>query len=667
MKKRGLSGIVATLLLILIAVIAISLIWNFVRPVIVDVIGDKSKQGDVSRFADCIDLNTEVSECDNLENGIYNVRVSRGADNAELKEIRFIFNTENEEFILTNEDAIPSYIVGELGSITYQFNLSEITLEDVLKVDVAGILVGGEICGLSGTPVICTQEVVQGAECGNGILEGEEECDDGNLDNGDGCSSSCQLEGEMQSCSDQGIIIVPLSDFDEETCTRTRNGYLDGRIKPLPPIGFHSIGPSVAERTSEIGANYHRLLISWHKAYNESGDFKKDVFDSMYDVYVDNNMGILLTIKSNDPNRSTCSYEVGERSIDERDSYPKNETEWTNYVKSLVSEYYVKPILEGNKPLFVGIQLGNEWSHQFVVNTTDNPECDSDKVDQLVKKEMMVNLTRLTYEAIQEAQESINYGEKMPMVTVGITGGSQYALKRGFNLQGIMYTGHYDGGVKNVTAEDVNEINVQNAESFLIDSAPYYDYIDIHARTNYYDDHGYIAQWVRNLWAENGITGKGLLSDEYAGPFHFYTTEYHEYFSSASISNSFHQGYDSIAWAPWYPPKQLRINFGMMGMTDWNGDERDYAVRGYQKIANQSKGFVKVKRIGGMYEFYDNLNNLIGEINISEDIPEIPDTFEQCSDGLDNDNDGLVDGNDSECGIGNYRTDVEFVEEGIYF
>lgn len=31
-------------------------------------------------------------------------------------------------------------------------------------------------------------------ECGNGIIEGDEQCDDGNLVNGDGCDSQCQIE-----------------------------------------------------------------------------------------------------------------------------------------------------------------------------------------------------------------------------------------------------------------------------------------------------------------------------------------------------------------------------------------------------------------------------------------------------------------------------------------
>ncbi|MCB2195746.1 MAG: hypothetical protein KQH79_07790 [Bacteroidetes bacterium] len=38
-------------------------------------------------------------------------------------------------------------------------------------------------------------------ECGNGIVEDCEECDDGNLSSGDGCDSSCQLE-EDQVCGD---------------------------------------------------------------------------------------------------------------------------------------------------------------------------------------------------------------------------------------------------------------------------------------------------------------------------------------------------------------------------------------------------------------------------------------------------------------------------------
>ena len=43
---------------------------------------------------------------------------------------------------------------------------------------------------------------VEGAVCGNGILEEGEECDDGNRVSGDGCSSRCRLEIPRNACGD---------------------------------------------------------------------------------------------------------------------------------------------------------------------------------------------------------------------------------------------------------------------------------------------------------------------------------------------------------------------------------------------------------------------------------------------------------------------------------
>jgi cysteine-rich repeat protein len=49
--------------------------------------------------------------------------------------------------------------------------------------------------------------------CGDGILDAGEECDDGNTDNGDGCSSECEIEEEEHYCGD-GITDL----FLEEEC-----------------------------------------------------------------------------------------------------------------------------------------------------------------------------------------------------------------------------------------------------------------------------------------------------------------------------------------------------------------------------------------------------------------------------------------------------------------
>jgi|GEM_PF-2244302 len=40
----------------------------------------------------------------------------------------------------------------------------------------------------------CTNVTVTGPKCGDGVLNGNEQCDDGNIVNGDGCSSVCQIE-----------------------------------------------------------------------------------------------------------------------------------------------------------------------------------------------------------------------------------------------------------------------------------------------------------------------------------------------------------------------------------------------------------------------------------------------------------------------------------------
>ena len=43
---------------------------------------------------------------------------------------------------------------------------------------------------------------VAGAQtCGNGVVEGTEECDDGNTTSGDGCSATCRLENTSAICA----------------------------------------------------------------------------------------------------------------------------------------------------------------------------------------------------------------------------------------------------------------------------------------------------------------------------------------------------------------------------------------------------------------------------------------------------------------------------------
>jgi len=58
----------------------------------------------------------------------------------------------------------------------------------------------------TGEPSVCTPIEV----CGNSSIEGAEECDDGDTSNGDGCSSICEIEGGWE-CSGEPSACTPIA------------------------------------------------------------------------------------------------------------------------------------------------------------------------------------------------------------------------------------------------------------------------------------------------------------------------------------------------------------------------------------------------------------------------------------------------------------------------
>src|SRR5262249_60600341 len=78
-----------------------------------------------------------------------------------------------------------------------------------------------------------------GGVCGNGDLEGDEECDDGNLVNGDCCDATCHFEPAGSICDDG----------DDDPCT---NGACDGEgdcdSEEAPATTCHE--PVAADRTA---------------------------------------------------------------------------------------------------------------------------------------------------------------------------------------------------------------------------------------------------------------------------------------------------------------------------------------------------------------------------------------------------------------------------------
>jgi len=65
-----------------------------------------------------------------------------------------------------------------------------------------------------------------GGTCGNGIVEGNETCDDGNLVSGDGCSSICQIEGgAVPEFSDYAIALLLLTVVGGFVAMRRNNNF----------------------------------------------------------------------------------------------------------------------------------------------------------------------------------------------------------------------------------------------------------------------------------------------------------------------------------------------------------------------------------------------------------------------------------------------------------
>ena len=107
----------------------------------------------------------------------------------------------------------------------------------------------------NGTPSICLFGLTfgfAGSRCGGGLLDVGEECDDGNIDDGDGCSSSCAIESCF-GCSGE-----------PSACTQVAAGTPCGLGGPCEALECNSSGDCVSVPDVRIcrGAAKSKLLIA---------------------------------------------------------------------------------------------------------------------------------------------------------------------------------------------------------------------------------------------------------------------------------------------------------------------------------------------------------------------------------------------------------------------
>ena len=153
-NKRGISTVVANVLIILLVLAAVAIIWAFIRPLITGT----SEQ----ITADCLTLELEVTRCDQIIAGvsseggpwITNVSVNRDAGKGDLKRIRFVFTDINGETVVFDAEAED---LDQLGSKKFSFNISNSF--EVESVDISPIVVRDIICPLTSVPFTCKNDL----------------------------------------------------------------------------------------------------------------------------------------------------------------------------------------------------------------------------------------------------------------------------------------------------------------------------------------------------------------------------------------------------------------------------------------------------------------------------------------------------------------------------
>ena len=114
----------------------------------------------------------------------------------------------------------------------------------------------GWVC--EGVPSVC------GTLCGDGIRAGSEQCDDGDLVSGDGCSSACRTEQGVSSAASSFVIgMFPSSSSRSSSVSvlpRCGNGLLEGSEQcdtnhPCPGGGFCTASCSCTPRSSSRGSS----------------------------------------------------------------------------------------------------------------------------------------------------------------------------------------------------------------------------------------------------------------------------------------------------------------------------------------------------------------------------------------------------------------------------
>lgn len=187
--KRGVSAIVATLIIILLVIVSVGIVWVVIRNII---------QGGTEQLetgSQCIEVSIDIQGVTE-DSGVYSVSLRRGSGGEKIGGIKIVLLNETDSSNIQNGFKGLNQLTTKTETFSGPTNAIELEYT-VYFIDDSG---KEQICSQTGTytikkSAIESEEPPEEHYCGDGNLDPGEECDDGNNEDGDGCSATCQIEG----------------------------------------------------------------------------------------------------------------------------------------------------------------------------------------------------------------------------------------------------------------------------------------------------------------------------------------------------------------------------------------------------------------------------------------------------------------------------------------
>ncbi len=189
-NRKGLSTVIVTLIFVLLSLVAVGIIWVVIRNLIIN-------QSEGISF-DKLSVSLDIKKAYSIGENNVSVQVKRNVGGGDLTGIKFIFYTENDNEIVSEN--IP---ISELETRTFTFFLEKINVSKITKIAVLPVFQTGISDTVSDTYTI------------KNITSGEETpcipiCTGKNCGT-DGCGGTCGTCGTGEYCNASGNCIATSS------------------------------------------------------------------------------------------------------------------------------------------------------------------------------------------------------------------------------------------------------------------------------------------------------------------------------------------------------------------------------------------------------------------------------------------------------------------------